>query len=683
MPNKYYHINKKQKLYHQLVEETSTDDIELVESVSVPGTSKETVSELVIGTETADMSGEEHETLTENNIGLSQDVETREECINYVSDSNINSDNNFDCEIDTESDGFGYTSSDSEKQIHLSESNEGTESAKTSSPNFKDSLKSWALTHNITHSAINDLLRLLKPSNDGLPLDARTLLGTSSSSIIEKFDSGEFCYFGVEYCLKNFLETTKLDIFQLIHSNCLHLNFNIDGIPLFRSSSISFWPILCSIHDIDMMPLVVAVYCGAKKPEINSYLLKFTNEMKCLRSILFNGLEYSIIIRAFICDAPAKSFIKQVKQHGGYFACDKCHTKGKYNDKARSISYDKCVKEARSDEEFRSKSSVGHHIGDSPLLSLPVNMITVFCLDYMHLVLLGVCRKLLHFWMSVIPFKLSSSSKTQITECLILCKKYLPVEFNRKPDNFSNCERWKASECRTFLLYVGLLCLKNHLTKKQWNHFFTLSVAIRILCSNTLSQDLDLVNYAEKLLTSFVKDYDSIYPNASIVYNTHCLLHLPDEVRRLGSLDSFSAFHFENFLGIMKKRIRTGTKPLSQIARRLSEVGSFTFSEKSNKKYSRVTVINKLNFIIGELKNSCVLLDDDTVGYIVGQKNDIIQLKIFIDQSPLFTKPISTAFIYLYQTGFSTKNISMKAENIVSKCFVCPFLDGYAVIPLL
>lgn len=56
------------------------------------------------------MSGEEHETLTENNIGLSQDVETREGCINYVSDSNINSDNNFDCESDTESDGFGYTS---------------------------------------------------------------------------------------------------------------------------------------------------------------------------------------------------------------------------------------------------------------------------------------------------------------------------------------------------------------------------------------------------------------------------------------------------------------------------------------------------------------------------------------------------------------------------------------------
>lgn len=54
MPNKYYHINKKQKLYHQLVEETSTDDIELVESVAVPGTSKETVLELVIGTETAD-----------------------------------------------------------------------------------------------------------------------------------------------------------------------------------------------------------------------------------------------------------------------------------------------------------------------------------------------------------------------------------------------------------------------------------------------------------------------------------------------------------------------------------------------------------------------------------------------------------------------------------------------------
>ena len=56
--------------------------------------------------------------------------------------------------------------------------------------NFKQSLKVWALTHNITHSAINDLLKLLKPTNDDLPVDHSIFQkGENSKPIIEpKFD---------------------------------------------------------------------------------------------------------------------------------------------------------------------------------------------------------------------------------------------------------------------------------------------------------------------------------------------------------------------------------------------------------------------------------------------------------------------------------------------------------------
>lgn len=116
-------------------------------------------------------------------------------------------------------------------------------------------------------------------------------------------------------------------------------------------------------------------------------------------------------------------------------------------------------------------------------------MITAFPLDYMHLVLLGITRKLLHLWMSVIPFKLSIFSKGEITKSLSDCKKYLPVEFNRKPNDFSYSEKWKASECRTILLYVGLLCMQSQLPKDKWNHFLILSVAIRISCSSQFTQE--------------------------------------------------------------------------------------------------------------------------------------------------------------------------------------------------
>ena len=49
-------------------------------------------------------------------------------------------------------------------------------------------------------------------------------------------------------------------------------------------------------------------------------------------------------------------------------------------------------------------------------------------------------------------------------------------------------------------------------------------------------------------------------------------LHLADEVKRHGCLDSFSAFPYENHLGKIKKLIRKPEFPLVQLIRRLSVV---------------------------------------------------------------------------------------------------------------
>ena len=167
---------------------------------------------------------------------------------------------------------------------------------------IRNSLKEWAVSYNINHAAINGLLSILKPMHANLPLDARTLLGTTSAGRIEQFQQGEFCYFGVKSSLVKYFDSIKhvsrADM-PAIGSN-LNLNFNIDGIPLFRSSAISFWPILCTIDKVDMLPLVVAIYCGAKKKtEVNSYLEKFVNELKDFKFLDVDGQKYNIFIRSF------------------------------------------------------------------------------------------------------------------------------------------------------------------------------------------------------------------------------------------------------------------------------------------------------------------------------------------------------------------------------------------------
>jgi hypothetical protein len=63
----------------------------------------------------------------------------------------------------------------------------------------------------------------------------------------------------------------------------VQLIINIDGLPLFMSSNVQFWPILCGIVSNDrasMEPFLVALYCGISKPiSAGEYLEDFLNEL--------------------------------------------------------------------------------------------------------------------------------------------------------------------------------------------------------------------------------------------------------------------------------------------------------------------------------------------------------------------------------------------------------------------
>lgn len=71
------------------------------------------------------------------------------------------------------------------------------------------------------------------------------------------------------------------------------------------SSIISEWP------QID--PMVISVWCGESKPsDLNDFLRPFITELNglLLNGIIINEKLISIKVRAFICDTPARSFIK-------------------------------------------------------------------------------------------------------------------------------------------------------------------------------------------------------------------------------------------------------------------------------------------------------------------------------------------------------------------------------------
>lgn len=227
----------------------------------------------------------------------------------------------------------------------------------------------------------------------------------------------------------------------------------------------------------------------------------------------------------------------------------------------------------RSNATFRNRDNEEHHLVGlpSPLESLDVDMVLQFPLDYMHLVCLGVMRRMLNAWVKKGKFivRLSSQMISEFSTRLEMFRKQIPSEFARKPRALKYIDRWKASELRQFLLYTGPILGEGILDDNVLKHFRLLSSSIFILASPDLSKNL--CDYASQLIEKFVSSSPDFYGKEFIVQNVHSLTHLSNDVKRFGPLDYFSAFPFENHLQLLKKKMRSPNKPLQQLFKRVNE----------------------------------------------------------------------------------------------------------------
>lgn len=191
--------------------------------------------------------------------------------------------------------------SDSEGDIHVVLTNEQK----------KEVLRNWLISNKITHKATNELLNILtKVYNvNNLPKDARTFLRTpvDKNKRIRKLGNGEYWHNGVKTCLKAALHDIK------DAEVTVHLSFNIDGLPVYKSSKEEFWPILARIDNMPKIkPMVIGIYSGVGKPPCNDFLMQFVDELNdCIQNgIVVNECSIAVKILCFICDTPARSFAK-------------------------------------------------------------------------------------------------------------------------------------------------------------------------------------------------------------------------------------------------------------------------------------------------------------------------------------------------------------------------------------
>lgn len=174
---------------------------------------------------------------------------------------------------------------------------------------------------------------------------------------------------------------------------------------MYKSSSLSFWPILGRIHEDHQKPFVIGIFCGSKKPTPQELLEDFIKELSHgIRNgfDLFN-MKIPLKVRAFICDAPARSYLKCIKPHTGYSCCERCVVGGEYFANRMTFPYNQNAPPPtkRTDTSFAVQEDEEHHLNVSPLTQVPkLGLVSNFALDYMHLVCLGVMRKLLLVWIS-------------------------------------------------------------------------------------------------------------------------------------------------------------------------------------------------------------------------------------------------------------------------------------------
>ncbi len=124
---------------------------------------------------------------------------------------------------------------------------------------------------------------------------------------------------------------------------------------------------------------------------------QFIEECKSSKkeSITVDKRSYRVVIKSVICDPSARSFVRQIIPHTGKYGCELCVQRGIKN---HAMSYHVRDSKLRNNSDFRKQTNQPHHEGISTFTQLNIGMVYGFPLDYMHLICIGVMKRLLLLW---------------------------------------------------------------------------------------------------------------------------------------------------------------------------------------------------------------------------------------------------------------------------------------------
>ena len=569
-------------------------------------------------------------------------------------------------------------------------------------------LRNWANEFNISLLAINKLALILnRKTCIALPKDARTLKKTDTTLETRIMDTGYFQYYG----LKNQITKAFKSLNSFYISDTLKISLNVDGKQIGNNSNNTLWPILISVNTKPSFILTIGCYFGQSKPSNpESFINDFVEEFLSIQEsgILINSKKVNLFLENIIADAPARAFICQTKSHNFKFGCHRCLSQ------AVCIDHRMVYKDV---DNLRMRESIGiaadenkaFFTGVSPLTKLGFDLINNVPFEPMHQIYLGACRILLLKLIEPGKFKLDKNSFGKLEQYISLINLTTPMEFQRKLSCFLQISKWKATEFRHFLLYVGPFALRNVCDKYMYKLFMQLSTSVRILSSKDLVKCASHLEYAKKLLISFVKNFQRFIGIEYCTYNIHSLVHIADDVIKFGNLENFSAFKFENHLRKLSDFIRPCGKQLQQLGRRLSERETLSYAifdqvhiVKFKKEYSSFRTPLNLNHarFFSHVTNECytfqingkdqfALTEDDRYCKIravcvIDEKISLI-VSYFTLCEDYLTYPVSLKDLFNISKvdALSDEHCIIKLHQITKKCYPIKYEGNLNLVPLI
>jgi len=220
----------------------------------------------------------------------------------------------------------------------------------------------------------------------------------------------------------------------------------------------------------------------------------------------------------------------------------------------------------------------------------------------------------------------------------------------------------------------------------------------------------DELQLCHQLLCNFVNEASLLYGKSFVSYNVHSLTHLVDDYWHFGSLETVNAFVFESYLGILKKCIKSGYKPLQQVARHAFHRNHMSvYIDSCYDKDDSIPVVENLpcsengcarlnvrNLVLpnngGILK--CPSLADCSISYedhfykvvsiFRSSEVNYLNVKAYLDVKNLFTSPIDSSVIGVYIVdNLSDDMVTIEVTSKVRKCMLLPRKRKYVALELL